>query len=314
MTRYIAGRLASATPVLFLLSIIVFVLVRVVLGDPVLLMLGQEVDLRLAQQLRQELGYTRPVVIQYLDWLSHVVRGDLGWSSRTPFRVSELILLRLPTTLLLALLALGLALVVAIPAGILASLHHGRRLDTTISVGAVVGLSMPNFWLGIVLIFLFALKLRWLPSSGYVSPTHDLLGFARFMALPVCTLSVAYMASLTRYVRATMLDVFHEQYVLVARSKGLTTTAVVLRHAFKNSLIPVITLIGLNLAGLFSGAVVTETVFALPGVGTLLFNAILGRDLPVVQGVVILVSVAVLLINIVVDVLYAYVDPRIRYR
>ncbi|MDR7481273.1 MAG: ABC transporter permease [Armatimonadota bacterium] len=314
MTRYIVGRLVSAAPVLLILSLIVFVLMRVVLGDPVLLMLGQEVDLRLAQQLRQELGYTRPVVIQYLDWLGHVLRGDLGWSSRTPFRVSELILLRLPTTLLLAFLALGLALAVAVPAGVLASLHHGRRLDTTISVGVVFGLSMPNFWLGIVLIFLFALKLRWLPSSGYVSPAHDLLGFARFMLLPVCTLSVSYMASLTRYVRATMLDVFREQYVLVARSKGLTATAVVLRHAFKNSLIPVITLIGLNLAGLFSGAVVTETVFALPGVGTLLFNAILGRDLPVVQGVVILVSVAVLLINIVVDVLYAYVDPRIRYR
>jgi peptide/nickel transport system permease protein len=300
-------------PVLLILSVVVFALMRVVLGDPVILMLGQEVDFKLAEQLRRELGYHRPIAVQYLDWLGHVVRGDLGRSNRTPFPVWELILLRLPITGTLALFALGLALAVAIPAGMLASLFRGSRLDTVISAGAVVGLSMPNFWLGIVLIFVFALRLRWLPSSGYVSPRQDLLDFARFMLLPVLTLSVAYMAGLTRYIRATMLDVLHEQYVLVARSKGLTRAAITLKHALRNSLIPVITIIGLNLAGLVSGAVVTEAVFALPGVGTLLFNAILGRDLPVVQGVVILVSLAVLLTNLCVDVLYAYVDPRISY-
>jgi peptide/nickel transport system permease protein len=314
VAQFIVRRLISMVPVLAMLSVVVFALMRVVLGDPVILMLGQEVDLRLAEQLRRELGFTRPIFVQYLDWLSHVVRGDLGWSSRTPFRVSELILLRLPVTLALAFFALGVAIVVAIPAGVAASFYHRSRVDLAISAGAVVGLSMPNFWLGIVLIFVFALKLRWLPSSGYVGPTHDFLGFARFMLLPVLTLSVAYMAGLTRYIRATMLDVLREQYILVARSKGLAEVVVVLKHSFRNSLIPVVTLIGLNLAGLFSGAVVTETVFALPGVGTLLFNAILGRDLPVVQGIVILVSVAVLLTSLVVDVLYAYLDPRIRYQ
>ncbi len=314
MIQYIVRRLISMVPVLIVLSLVVFTLMRVVLGDPVILMLGQEVDLRLAEQLRRELGFTRPVIVQYLDWLGHVVRGDLGWSSRTPFRVSELILLRLPVTLALAFFALSVAVAVAIPAGVVASVYHRSRVDLAISAGAVVGLSMPNFWLGILLIFVFALKLRWLPSSGYVSPAYDVLSFARFMLLPVLTLSVAYMAGLTRYIRATMLDVLREQYILVARSKGLAEIVVVLKHSFRNSLIPVVTLIGLNLAGLFSGAVVTETVFALPGVGTLLFNAILGRDLPVVQGVVILVSVAVLVTSLVVDVLYAYLDPRIRYQ
>lgn len=313
MLRYIVRRLLSAIPVLFILSVVVFALMRVTLGDPVILMLGQEADLRLAQQLRQELGYGRPILVQYVDWLGYVLRGDLGRSARMPFRVSELILLRLSVTVVLALFALGLAVAAAIPAGMLAALYRGSRLDSAISGGVVFGLSMPNFWLGILLIFVFGLRLRWLPSSGYITPQQNLVDFARFMILPVFTLSVSYMATLTRYVRATMLDVLSEQYVLVARSKGLSTTAVLGRHAFRNSLIPVITLIGLHLAGLFSGAVVTETVFGLPGVGTLLYNAILGRDIPVVQGVVLLVSVAVLVINLVVDVLYGYVDPRIRY-
>lgn len=301
-------------PVLLVLSVMVFTLMRLVLGDPALLMLGQEADLRLAAQMRRELGYTRPLPVQYLDWLGHLLRGDLGRSARTPFRVSELILGRLPVTLMLAVLALLLAAAVAIPSGTLASLRQGSRLDTAISAGAAFGLSMPNFWLGILLIFVFALRLRWLPSSGYMSPSEDIARFARFMLLPVVTLSISYMAALTRYVRATMLDALSEQYVLVARSKGLTNTTILFRHALRNSLIPVITLIGLNLAGLFSGAVVTETVFALPGVGTLLLNAILGRDLPVVQGIVLFVSVAVLVTNLVVDVLYGVVDPRVRYR
>lgn len=303
----------AIVPVFLILSVVVFALMRWVLGDPALLMLGQEVDWDLAQRIREELGFNRPLVLQYLDWLWHIVRGDLGRSFRMPFSVSELVLARIPVTLVLSALAILVAVAGGIAMGMLSAVRENSRLDTAISMGAVVGLSMPNFWLGILFIYLFALRLGWLPSSGYVSPLSDPVAFVRSMVLPVATLSVSYMAVITRYVRATMLDVLHEQYILVARSKGLSDRVVMTRHAFSNVLIPVITLVGVNLASLFSGAVVTETIFGLPGVGTLMLNAILGRDIPVVQGTLLFVSVAVLLTSIAVDVLYCLVDPRVRY-
>lgn len=313
MLYFVMRRLLAAVPVLFLLTVIVFLLMKLVLGDPALLMLGQEADLQLAQRIRTDLGFTRPLHVQYLDWLGHVLRGDLGYSIRMPFRVTELVIFRLPVTLLLAILALGLAVLVAIPMGVIAALAHGRWLDIAISLGSVFGLSFPNFWLGILLIFFFALKLRWFPSSGYAGLAENPRAFAQFFVLPVVTLSAAYTAGLTRFVRACMLDAIGERYVLVARSKGLGEVLVVSRHALRNAVIPVFTVIALSLAGLFSGAVVTETIFRLPGLGTLLLEAILGKDVPVVQGVIIFVGVAVLVTNIIVDILYAYVDPRVHY-
>lgn len=306
-------RVLTALPVLILLTVVVFLLMKLAFGDPALLMLGQETDLQLAQKVRTELGLTRPLHVQYLDWLGHVLRGDLGYSIRMPFRVTELVILRLPMTLLLAILALGLAVCVAIPMGVIAALAHDQKLDIAISLGSVLGLSLPNFWLGILLIFFFALKLRWFPSSGYAGLAENPRAFAHFIVLPVVTLSVAYMGGLTRFVRACMIDALSERYVLVARSKGLGEVLVVSRHALRNAVIPVITMIALSLAGLFSGAVVTETIFRLPGLGTLLLEAILGKDVPVVEGIILLVGVTVLVTNIIVDILYAYVDPRVHY-
>jgi peptide/nickel transport system permease protein len=226
--------------------------------------------------------------------------------------VRDAVLARLPVTLELTLLALMLALVVAVPLGITAALQPGSRLDLILSGIAAINLSLPNFWLGIILIYVFALKLHVLPSAGYVSFTEAPLQNLKYMILPTITLSLALIGSLTRYTRAVMVDVLEQDYVRTARAKGLPSATVLRRHALANALIPVVTVVGLELAGLFGGAVVTETIFSLPGVGTLLTDSVLGRDLPIVQGVVLFITVAVVLTSLVVDILYAFLDPRVR--
>jgi len=311
--RYIVRRLLYAIPVLFLVSLVVFLLAWQALGDPVVLMLGQDADPRTVARLREDLGFNRPVAVQYLDWLSHLARGDLGRSFRLPYGVVDLILARLPVTLQLAIQALLLAICVAIPLGIMAALHHNRGLDLVSSTLAVLGVSMPNFWLGILLILVFALALRWLPSSGYVSPLEDPLGNLRLMILPTVTLAAAYAGTLTRIARSSMLEVLGREYVTTARSKGLRESRVLVGHCLRNALIPVVTVVGVEFGRLLGGAVVTETIFGLPGVGRLVIDAILGRDYSVVQGVVLFMTAAAVLSSLIVDVAYAYLDPRIRY-
>jgi peptide/nickel transport system permease protein len=311
---YVLRRLIGALPVLLVISLGTFALMSLILGDPVLLIVGQDasVDQATLERIRADLGLNRPLPIQYLDWLRHVVVGDFGRSLRSPLPVSESVLARLPVTIELTSLALSLAILTALPLGMAAALRPGSRFDLTVSGLAVVGLSIPNFWLGIILIFVFALKLRWFPSAGYVPFTEDPGQNLKLMVLPSLTLAAAYVGTFIRYTRSVMIDVMSQDYVQTARAKGLARVAVVGRHAFRNGLIPIVTVIGLELAGLFGGAVVTETIFSLPGVGMLLIRSILGRDLPVVQGVVMFVAVAVVITNLVADVAYAYLDPRVR--
>jgi peptide/nickel transport system permease protein len=301
-------------PVLVVISIATFALMSLVVGDPVLVILGQETaaDQQTVDRMREDLGVDRPLPVQYLDWVRHVVSGDLGTSWRTPVPVTETIRARLPVTIELTFLALGLALAISIPLGTVAALRPGSPVDVVISTLASISLSLPNFWLGILLIFAFALKLGWLPSSGFVPLRDDPVQNLKLMILPTLTLSTGYIGSQARYVRSAMLEVLDQDYVRTARAKGLGARAVVFTHAMKNALIPIVTILGLEMGGLFAGAVVTETIFSLPGMGTLIIDAIFGRDLPVVQGVVLFITLMVVVVNLLTDLTYGLLDPRIR--
>lgn len=314
MLRYIAGRLGLALVLLFVISLVTFALMSLVIGDPVYAILGPEAsaDQVTIERLRQDLQLDRPLPVRYADWLGHAVTGDLGRSFRQPIPVRDAVLSRLPVTLELTTLAILLAVLVAGPLGTLAALRAGGRIDLLLTAMASFNLSIPNFFLGILLIYLFALRLHWLPSAGWVAATADPLGNLKLMLLPTLTLAAAYGGGFARYVRSSMVDVLGEDYVRTARAKGLGRPTVVMRHALRNALIPLTTVIALEIAGLFGGAVVTETVFSLPGVGTLLTESILGRDLPMVQGIVLFVTAAVVLTSLVVDVLYGLIDPRVR--
>ena len=314
MLRYIVRRLLQSIPVLVLISVATFVLMRVVIGDPIQLILGNEANgnAQTVERLRHQLGLDRPLPVQYIDWVGHLLTGDFGRSMRMPMPVSKLILQRLPVTLELTLLALVLAVVIAIPLGVLAVLRPSSLLDLTVSGLASISLSIPNFFLGLLLILLFALQLGWLPSSGYVSFTHSPVQNLKFMILPTLTLTTGYVGTFTRYMRAAMFDVLEQDYIRTARAKGLRPSIVLYRHALRNAVMPVITIIGLAVAGLFGGAVVTETIFSLPGVGTLLLEAISGRDLTTVQALILVIAVGVVLVNLVTDLAYALIDPRIR--
>lgn len=314
MLRYLLRRVMQMVPVLLAISIVTFALMSIVIGDPVLVILGQETnaDQQTVDRMREDLGLNRPLPVQYLDWLGHVARGDLGKSMRTPNSVLDTIQARLPVTLQLTFMALTLSLAVAIPLGIVAARRPGSLIDVIVSASAAISLSMPNFWLGIILIYVFALKLGWLPSGGFVAFRDDPLQNLKLMILPTLTLSTGYIGSQARYMRSTMLDVLGQDYVRTARAKGLVERTVVRRHAARNALMPMATIVGIELAGLFGGAVVTETIFSLPGLGTLLIQSVSGRDITMVQGVVLFITLAVVIVNLLTDLTYALLDPRIR--
>ena len=314
MTAYIVARLLQLLGLLIIVSLLTFVLMRVLLGDPVLMILGPDasVDQAAVERLRHELLLDQPLPIQYLDWLRHAAVGDFGRSLRTPISVQAAVVSRLPVTLELSIAALAVALLFAVPIGIQAALRPGSRLDVGLSALSVTTLSLPNFLLGILLIFIFAIRLRWLPSAGYVPFADGPEQHVRSMILPVLTLAAAYTGSFSRFSRSLMMDVLAQDYVRTARAKGLPELLVMRRHAVRNALIPLITVVGVELAGLFGGAVVTETVFSLPGVGLLLTDSILGKDLPTVQAIVLFLTVAVVLTSFVVDLVYGFLDPRVR--
>lgn len=314
MLRYIVERLALTIVLLFVISIATFLLMSLVIGDPVYAILGPEAsaDQFTIERLRQELRLDRPLPVRYVDWLAHAATGDLGRSFRQPVSVRDAVLARIPVTLELTIAAMLLAVAVAVPLGTAAALRAGRPIDVAVSALAAFELSVPNFFLGILLIYVFALRLGWLPSAGFVTLVSDPLGNLRLMLLPTFTLAAAYAGAFARYVRSVMVEVLGEDYVRTARAKGLGRFVILSRHALRNALIPLTTVIGLEVAGLFGGAVVTETVFSLPGVGTLLTESILGRDLPMVQGIVLFVTAAVVLTNLAVDLLYGLIDPRVR--
>jgi peptide/nickel transport system permease protein len=312
MFYYIIKRLIAMLPVLVLVSLIVFTIIHLTPGDPALIMLGEEATPQALTALRHELGLDQPLLVQYLVWLSHVLRGDLGRSIRTNQPVIEAIMQRLPVTLELTILALIISMVVAIPAGIISATRRNSASDLISTTLALLGISMPSFFLAILLIFVFSLKARWLPPMGYTPFQKGVWENLRGMILPAITLGAAAMAIVARLTRSTLLEALQQDYIRTARAKGLREQAVIYSHALKNAMIPITTILGLQIGFLLGGAVITETIFALPGVGRLVVASIFERDFPLVQGVVLFLALMHLVVNLIVDLLYAYLDPRIR--
>jgi peptide/nickel transport system permease protein len=312
MFGYIIRRLVLSIPILALVSIMVFGLIHLIPGDPATVILGQEATPEASAALRHDLGLDQPLVTQYVTWLSRVLRGDLGRSlaDRTP--VIDQIKLRLPVTLELTLGTFLVALLIAIPAGVLSATRRGTLVDYSSTLLALSGLSVPSFWLAIMFILLFAVKLQWLPASGYVPFAENPRANIEAMIMPVVATGIRESAALTRILRSSMLEVLSVDYVRTARSKGLSNWLVIMRHAFRNALVPVVTSAGLLLAGLLGGLVITETVFAIPGFGRLIVEAIYQRDFVTVQGAVLVAALLVVIVNLIVDVIYALIDPRIR--
>jgi peptide/nickel transport system permease protein len=312
---YLARRCGAAVIVMFVVSLLTFVVTRVLFPDPVRSIFGGQASSATPEQLdrfREQLGLDKPLFVQYFDWIGHLFQGDLGRSFVTPISVASAIGQRVPVTIELMVLALAIALVLGMGLGILGALFRGRWIDAVTSTVSVLALSLPNFFLGILLIYFFALKLGVLPSGGWVGFSQDPLENLRLMILPSLTLSMAYVGTFARFGRSLMISVMSEDYVLRAHASGLPPARVILRHALKNTSIPMVTVVGLNAAGLVGGAVVTESIFSLPGIGTLLTNSILGKDFPILQGLILLVSIGVVVINLAVDLLYGLLDPRIK--
>jgi len=309
--QFVARRLLATVPLLFFVSLVVFSFVHVLPGDPAVLFLGEEATPETLAKFRTRLGFDRPLVTQYVEWLGRALRGDLGRSLRTNQPVTEAILQRLPVTLELLGAALAVSLAIAIPAGIVSAVKRNSGVDLASTVFALIGFSLPNFWLGLILIYVFALLLRWLPPSGF-APLPALADNARSLILPALTLGTALAALITRQLRSGMLEVLRQDYVRTAQAKGLGQRVVVAKHALKNALIAVVTVIGLQIGGLLGNTIITESLFALPGVGRLMIDAVFSRDFFIVQGVVLFLAVGYVLSNLIVDVLYSYLDPRIR--
>ena len=312
MGKYLAKRLASILPTLFFVTILIFGLQQLLPGDPAIVLAGEERDPAAVAYLREKLHLDKPIPVQYAYWIGGVLRGDLGESLRIQKPVTELILEKLPVTLELALLAMLIALVIGISAGIVSAVKQGSALDYAANLFALWGLSTPNFWLGIMLILFFSVFLGWLPASGYVSPFEDLKGNLAAMIMPAFVLGNAIAAVLMRHTRSAMLQVLSADYVRTARAKGLEERTVVLKHALRNALIPIITLGALEFGTLLSGAVLTEQVFSIPGFGKLIVDAVFNRDYAVVQGVVLFTATAYITLNLLADLTYFVVNPRMR--
>ena len=306
MLKYLARRLLLTIPVLLGVATLVFALIHLIPGDPARAILGDVASDADVAQLRRALGLDRPLAVQYAVFLGGLFRADLGTSLRTGTPVTAQILERLPATFELALAAIAVALAVAVPLGVVAAVRRGTALDHAATVLSLAGVSMPNFWLGPLLAIVFGIELGWLPVSGRGGPEH--------IVLPAVSLGAALSAVLSRMTRATLADQLAEPYVLAARARGVSTGRAVLLHAFRNSLIPIVTLAGLQIGAVLTGAVITETIFAWPGIGRLLVQSIGFRDYPMVQGCILLIAVTYIGVNLAVDCLYAALDPRIRYR
>ncbi|NJK45389.1 MAG: ABC transporter permease [Pleurocapsa sp. SU_196_0] len=314
MLSFALRRLLYALPTLVVVTIMVFALVRVLPGDPALLMLGEEANPELVKALNRELGLDQPLTTQYLNWIGGAIRGDLGASLRNNESVTRLVAEKLPTTLELSLLAMLVALALAIPAGVFTAVRRGGAADGAVTVLALSGISLPNFFLGVLLIYFFSVQLGWIPPSGYVTPAENLGQNLLLMLMPAITLGTGTAGVLTRFLRGSMLEVLTQDFVRTARAKGAGPRAVVYRHALRNAVLPVLTIFGLQLSALLSGAVITEQIFSIPGFGRLLVEAVATRDFPVLQGVVLISSVSIFAVSFLVDLMYASVDPRIRYQ
>jgi peptide/nickel transport system permease protein len=310
----ILRRLIATIPVLLLVTAGVFALIHLTPGDPIDAMMAESVDDAVKREMRRELGLDRPLYLQYATWMGRLLQGDLGRSIRNSEPVIQNVGRRIRPSLQLAGLAMAISLLVATPIGILSAARRNSALDRVGTSFALFGICMPNFLIALLLIFVFGVTLRWLPISGYVDPLEEPWDGLRSLALPAITLGLALAAVITRTLRSSMLEALSEDYIRTARAKGLSDGAVIRRHALKNALIPVVTVLGLQLGTLIGGAVITEYVFALPGVGRLVVDAVFARDYPLVQGVVLLIAVGFIVSNLMVDLLYGWIDPRIRHR
>ena len=313
MLKYIISRLVYFVPTLVVVAFIVFLLIHLVPGDPAFVILGPDANQEAIASLRHTLGLDKPLAVQFVTWLGGVVRGDFGTSLHTKLPVFQSIQERFPVTLTLTTLSLLFSILFALPSGILAALYRNTKKDYLFMLATSLGVSFPGFWLGLVALIIFSLRLGWFPSSGYVPIWEDPWNGFRYMLLPSLTLGASMAAVVARMTRSSMLEVLNLEYVTHARAKGLTEWKVIMKHALKNAFAPTLTTIGIQYGGLLGGAVVTETVFNLPGVGKYVVNAISVRDYPVVQGSILYMALVYLVINLVVDILYVYFDPRIEY-
>ena len=312
MARYLLNRLWQSAVTLVLASIVVFIGIRALPGDPALAMAGEEADPATLASVRAQLGLDQPVPVQYLHFVGNALTGDLGRSTRTGTPVTEMIGATLPVTVQLAFYAMIVAVLAGIAGGVLASVFRGRWPDWMANGFSLAGLSIPTFWLGILAVVYLAVGLGWFPASGYVSPLENPLRAVYYLTLPAVILGIAHAAVVQRQTRSAMVGALTADYVRTARAKGLGRGAVVFRYALRNSLIVVTTVVGLQLGGLIAGAVVTERIFSLPGIGKLTLDSVFTRDYPVIQAVVLVITTAYIVINLLVDALYTVVDPRIR--
>lgn len=313
MGTYLLRRVLATIPVMAVVALFVFSLLYIAPGDPAAVIAGDQASPEQIAHIRASLGLDRSFLVRFADWLWHILHGDLGTSIFTNLPVSHMIAQRIEPTLSLMVLTLFLSLAIAIPMGVIAAWQQGKWPDRAIMVFAVLGFSTPVFVIGYVLAFVFALELKWLPVQGFSPIENGVWPFLRGLILPAFTLGGIYIALIARITRAAMLDVLSQDYIRTARAKGLGQRSVLFVHALKNAAVPVVTVVGLGVALLIGGAVVTESVFAIPGLGRLTVDAILRRDYPVIQGVVLLFSFVYVLVNLAVDLLYTLFDPRIRY-
>jgi peptide/nickel transport system permease protein len=317
MTTYIVRRIVQAIVVLLLVTLMIFMAMRLLPGDPIYMIMTSgelnEVSTEQLEALKHQFGLDKPLIVQYFDWLGGIAHGDLGQSivQRTPV-LSE-IGSRIPVTLNLSFLSLIISLIVGIPTGVVCAIRRGTWTDTIVTILANLGITVPVFWLGIMLIYLFALQLHWLPVQGYTSPFVDPVKNLRQIIMPVFCLAVFPIASVARQTRSSMLEVIRQDYIRTAWSKGLKERTIIIRHALRNSLIPVVTLSGMSLSNIVGGSVLIETVFNIPGMGRLAVNGVFGHDYPMVQGCIFIMAITILLVNLLVDISYGWLDPRIRY-
>jgi len=313
MTAYILRRLLATIPVMVVVAIFVFFLLRLAPGDPAAIIAGEDATAAQIAAVRGMLGLDRPILEQFVVWLGGMLQGDFGTSIFSNLPVSRLIAQRIEPTLSLMLATLAVALCLAVPLGVLAAWKARGLVDRLVMLFAVLGFAMPVFLVGYVLIYVFAVKLGWLPVQGYTPIRAGLWPWMQSLILPSVALGITYMALIARITRASMLEVLAEDYIRTATSKGLTTDRVLLLHALKNASVPIVTVIGIGIALLISGVVITETVFNIPGLGRLTVDAVLKRDYPIVQGLIIVFAAAKVLVNLIIDISYVFLDPRIRY-
>ncbi|MBS7698542.1 MULTISPECIES: ABC transporter permease [unclassified Chelatococcus] len=312
MSSFIVRRLVQLVPVLLVMCIVVFSTTLMLPGDPTASMLGEHATAEERADLRSELGLDQPVVVQFAKWLGRAATGDLGRSLKTREPVAQMLAARVPVTFELTLLAVALSLVIGVPLGILAALKRNSWIDTAVSAVAMSSMAIPYFWVGILLIMFFSIRLGWLPPSGYVPFHVDPLANLKLMLMPAITIGTAQAALVMRQTRAAMLGVLLQDFIRTARAKGAGERRVIVRHALRNAMMPVVTVIGLQMGALIGGAVVTETVFSLPGLGRMIVDGIFERDFPVVQGAILVVVIGVLVINILTDLSYAMLDKRVQ--